>query len=484
VAARYLGVSGLGHLSFILFVETTVLALCTLALPTSLMRHVGELLGSGRAPGLRPLLRWGLKVQGTAAAAGAAILIGAALFGASPTSAWVLAGVFVAAAALHTVPSAVLIGTQRWRQATVVGLVTGVLVMAAKVATLTAGYGLPVLFVIDATFASVNLLGTSYLASRTLSEVAPRSDRAAQTDAVSALRRRVIKFAAVASIQTFVAMVVWSRSELFFLNHYSTDRQIAFYAIPFSFVSALLFIPEAAGRALVPAFATLFGARDITRIKSGYSRAIRMLLLLAFPITAASMALGPTFVTLLYGKSFDASRPVLVILLAALPAVQLLAVSSALLVGLGRPWAPSIIGIFAAAGNLTLDFLLIPRYAAVGAAIANTSAQLLGSIPVAIYASRVVGGVGLPKAPVIRSAAASTAGGACAAALVAVLPPLPALAAGCLCFVTVFFLLAARIGILPKQDAEWLGAAFGGRGHGLPAWLVRRLALSDVAPGF
>jgi hypothetical protein len=53
-----------------------------------------------------------------------------------------------------------------------------------------------------------------------------------------------------------------------------------------------------------------------------------------------------------------------------------------------------------------------------------------------------------------------------------------------LCFVTVFFLLAARIGILPKQDAEWLGAAFGGRGHGLPAWLVRRLALSDVAPGF
>jgi hypothetical protein len=69
--------------------------------------------------------RSGLRVQAPHRPIGGGILVGAAALGASPISAWLFAAVATFAAILHTVPSAVLIGTQRWRQATMIGLITG-----------------------------------------------------------------------------------------------------------------------------------------------------------------------------------------------------------------------------------------------------------------------------------------------------------------------------------------------------------------------
>jgi O-antigen/teichoic acid export membrane protein len=478
VAARYLGVSGLGHLSYIAFVQVTVVVIVTLALPQTLMRHVAELLGGGRRDSIRPFLRWGLKIQVPAAAAGTAVLVGAAALGASPQSAWVLAGVAAAAASLHTVPSALLIGAQEWKKATMVGLFTGAMTMGAKVAALSAGYRLPVLFGIDAIFSWVNLIGTSYLALAVLRRAAPTGLPLPSRTDMRKVERHAIRFLAVASIEVFVSLVVWRRSELFFLAHYSTNKQIAYYAIPFSFVSALLFVPEAAGRALLPAFATLFGARDTSRIKSAYGRSIRILLVLAVPVTAASMVLGPTFIELLYGSGFDNSAPVLLILLVALPAVQLLSVSNALLIGLGRPWAVSIVGVLAAIVNLTLDFVLIPRYAAIGAAIANTSAQVVGSLPVAFYASRLIGGVDWRPSSFVGVTVASLAGAAGAVAVVLGLPPAPALVVGALAFITLFGVVAHWVKLLPAQDANWLDATLGERYSGRAARLIRHIVLS------
>jgi O-antigen/teichoic acid export membrane protein len=470
IAAHYLGVSGLGRLSFIAFVEGTVILCLTLAFPSTLMRHVGELLGAGRTGAIRPFLAWGLKVQGVAAAAGAAILLGAAALGAQPTSAWIFAAIAAATAILHTVPSALLIGTQRWRQATIVGLISGTVALVAKVGALLAGYRLPVLFGIDAVVGVANLLGTSYLASATLAPLP------SERQLLVGLRSSATRFAAVASVSSLLGLVVWQRSELFFLNHYSTDRQIALYTIPFSFVTALLFIPDAAARALVPAFATLYGANARERIRSGYSRAVRILMLLVLPITAVSMALGPTFLRLLYGSGFKDSEPVLLILLASLPAVQLLSVSTALLTGLRRPWPTTIIALVATVVNLGLDFLLIPPYAAIGAAIANATAQLVGAVPIVVFAARAVGGVDWPARSLSRAFVASLAAGSAASAVVFALPPFAGLVLGFVVFACVFFVGSSWLRVLPTKDAEWLGTAFGGRMHGIPRRIVLRIA--------
>jgi O-antigen/teichoic acid export membrane protein len=190
------------------------------------------------------------------------------------------------------------------------------------------------------------------------------------------------------------------------------------------------------------------------------------------------MVLGPTFIELLYGSGFDNSAPVLLILLVALPAVQLLSVSNALLIGLGRPWAVSIVGVFAAIANLTLDFVLIPRYAAIGAAIANTSAQVLGSLPVAFYASRLIGGVDWRPSSFVGVTVASLAGAAGAVAIVLGLPPAPALVVGALAFITLFGVVGHWVKLLPSQDANWLDATLGKRYSGRAARLIRHIVLS------
>src|SRR5262249_57073331 len=109
----------------------------------------------------------------------------------------------------------------------------------------------------------------------------------------SALLGPALRFAAVSSITVFATFVVWRRTELFFLEKYTTNTQVALYSIPFSAVSALLLIPTGLTIAFSPAFATLFGAAQMDRLRSGYARAARLTTVFTFPATAVAFALGP-----------------------------------------------------------------------------------------------------------------------------------------------------------------------------------------------
>ena len=80
-----------------------------------------------------------------------------------------------------------------------------------------------------------------------------------------------------------LTFVVWRRSEFLFLNHYSTDSEIAIYSVAFSSVATLLLIPQAIVGVLLPAVATLLGAGATERIRQGFERAIRLLLVLTLP---------------------------------------------------------------------------------------------------------------------------------------------------------------------------------------------------------
>ena len=58
----------------------------------------------------------------------------------------------------------------------------------------------------------------------------------------------------------------------------------------------------------MPAVSTLIGAGDDGRIRPGFGRALRLVLLLALPPAAAGMAFAPELVTLAYGSRFDGAE--------------------------------------------------------------------------------------------------------------------------------------------------------------------------------
>ena len=403
-AARFLGPNGMGLQSFIAFAEFAVVTLVASGFSVALMRYIGETLGRGQPESLRALVRWAWRVLGAGALAGGAILLVAGVAGANPRAAWLLAALAATVGILHTVPSAVLIGAQRWRQASIVGLVTGTIATAATIVVLWLGGGIVGMFAVEAATAVLNLIWTSAYARRALPAVS------AIPPSPLALRRDVLRYALVATATSVLTFIVWRRSELFFLKKYSTDDEIAFYSVAFASVVALTAIPMGMSTVITPAIATLFGAGADTRIRTAYARGLRLLLFLGLPLTAAALALGPTALRLVYGDSYRSSGSVLLILLLPFPLIPIVSFGRAFMTGLRRLRAGFLMTTFAAVVNIALDFALIPGHDAVGAAIANSAAQVVAGLPVLIYMARHLDGVDWRTRALVRNVAA--AGGA------------------------------------------------------------------------
>jgi O-antigen/teichoic acid export membrane protein len=191
----------------------------------------------------------------------------AGLLGASPMTAWLLAGVECALIAGAGVPWAVLAGSQKWRQASMVGLLTTIVGMPVTIGVLAAGGGITGMFAVETVTAAAALIAMAILARGTLRTL-PR-----HIDPARDLRRRTTSYAILATLMTLATFVVWQRSEFFFLRAYSTDQEIAFYSIAFAAANGLALLPAALAGTLSPAFATLYGARQHERIRSGYWRA-------------------------------------------------------------------------------------------------------------------------------------------------------------------------------------------------------------------
>ena len=456
-AARFLGPDGMGRQSFIAFVSITLTALLSSAMYLAVMRFIGEMSGRGHAELLPRLLWFAWGVEGVAALLAGALLFGAALLGAWPQGAWAFAAIVSMAAILHTVPTAVLIGLQRFRQAATVGLVTGAVGTPAVAIVLWQGGGITGMFATEAVIGVLNLIWTGTLARRTLRVAESRAETAPSAEAQSNLRRLVVRFALLSSIGLFLELVVGTRVEFFFLNHYSTDSQIAFYSIAFSAVAALTLVPGALAGSTTPAFATLFGAGDIDRIHSGYSRSLRLLLVVTLPLTAAALSLGPELINVVYGQDYAGAGAPVRILLIAFPVVALSSLANALLAGLGRIRVPLIANGVAALADIGLAFTLVPGLAANGAAIANAAGQATYSLIVLAASERIVAPVTWRAGSLLRNAIAATAAGLAAwGALEQLGGGVAGLIAGAVALVVVYGVLAVVLRVLPGEDAAWL----------------------------
>jgi glycosyltransferase involved in cell wall biosynthesis/O-antigen/teichoic acid export membrane protein len=468
-AARYLGPSGMGRQSFIAFTMISLSQLVSEGLKEALMRSIGETLGADRQGAVRGLVRWALPITIVGGLAGGAILAIAGLLGASPTAAWLLAGVECVLIVGAGVPWAILAGSQMWRQASMVGLLTAMVGVPVTIAVLAAGGGITGMFAVEAATAAVALVAIGVLAGKALSRL-PK-----HVEDIADLRHRTSRYAVLATLMTLATFVVWQRSEFFFLSAYSTDRQIAFYSIAFAAANGLALLPGALAGTLSPAFATLYGARDHARIHSGYWRAQRLLPAVSFPLLAGSLALGPALIKLAYGASYAPAGPVLLILLALFPLVPLLGTANALLVGLGALRIALICEAFGGLVTIALNFLLVPSHAAIGAALADIGGQLAVVLPILVYAGRLVGPMSLDAGASARAIAVSVVAGIAAWIADELVGGVGGLALGVGAGVVVFTVLASLIEVVPRRDQQWASEMVRGRMGGAAGKLAARL---------
>ena len=360
---------------------------------------------------------------------------------------------------------------QRFREASIVGLVTGLVGVPATIAVLAAGGGITGMFAVEAAIGVVTLTWTGTLARRYVTALAPRPEPA------RAASRQVARYAAILSIGVVLTMVVSRRSEeLFFLAHYSTDEQLALYSIAFAVMTTLLYLPQSLANVITPAFASLYGEGAWDRIRSGFGRALRLLLLLSFPLTAASAAVGPALLVLVFGEEYRDTGDVLLVMITAYPFVPLVSLGEALLHGLGRLRMPLLAMGFAAAVDIGLAVLLVPELDAIGAAIANVGGQVALAVPLLIASIRATGRPRLEVGALVRAVIAAALAGL-AALGATTLGGVAGVVAGTLVFALVFGALAWALRILPSDDARWLDDAIGARFGG---WLGRAFLACSV----
>jgi O-antigen/teichoic acid export membrane protein len=464
VAARILGPEDMGRQSYIAFVTLSLLVVLSSGMHHVLMRFVGDVVGRARPGDVRRLVRWSWWVHGLGAMVGAGVLFSMSLVRPDQEAAWLLTAFVCAAAVLHAVPSSLLRGLQRWREASIVALVTGGAGMVATVAVLVAGGGIAGMFAVEAVVGVANLVWAQAIARR----VAPRMVVPTPSDdlQVKDLRAHVARYAALSTFQALLYLVVWRRSEFFFLERYSTLSEIAMYSVAFAVSNAVAQIPQGLSAVLTPAVAQLFGAGATERIRSGFERAIRLLVLVSLPIAVGVAAIGPAIVEAVYGEAYRRAGTVLLVLTAVLPLLPLYFLASSLLYGIGKVRAVLQLSLVATVVNLGLAVVLIPRGGAVGAAVANVAAQGTAGLFLMAFASHCLGGLGWEVLRLVGCVVASAGAGLAAVLVVSVLPGVAGAAVGTVAGAAVFAVLAVKMRILSPADAAWLDARAGHRGRG------------------
>jgi O-antigen/teichoic acid export membrane protein len=476
VAARFLGPVGMGRQSFIAFIELSAVMLSTGGLPLALAREIGSILGGRRPEAVRGILAWAWRIELVAAVIGGGALVVSGQVSSGLRSSWLLAAVAATMAILHSVPSAVLIGMQRWRDASVVGIATGSLATGATVIVLAAGGGIPGMFAVEAVTSVLNLLLTGWLARRAVLRLPSRAESAPD---LRELRRSILRFSVVGWVRGLLALIVWRRSEFIFLRRYSTDSEIALYSVAFGAATMLVALPNAIAGVISPAVSTLMGAGADHRIRSGFGRSIRFMLYASLPLTAATLAFGPAGIRLIYGKDYQKAGDVLLVMMALFPLLPVVNVSSILLWNLGRLRFLVVSSLVAAAADIGMDLILIPHLGAIGAALANGAAQLVATVPVVVYVVREMRPVRFELGAVFRVgviSACSVILGLVAARIVvggSLVGPVSdvrrvaGVGSGMLLGAIVFTVVAGLIGMLPADDAAWLDEAAGERLGGL-----------------
>jgi O-antigen/teichoic acid export membrane protein len=248
------------------------------------------------------------------------------------------------------------------------------------------------------------------------------------------LGRRLAQYNVTLAALIVLNAIVWERSELLFLGRFQGAEQVAFYALPFALTEKVVdLVPGALLGVLLPGL-TYAQSIDPGRFSAVFSDALRYLAMLTLPICLFGIPLAPIMINLLYGSGYVGAVIVLQILLVSIVFGVLGQASRAAHLGMESQAFLLKTGLVAAAISIGLDLVLIPRFGATGAAVANTVVQALWALTITVPLwKRIGGGTG---AAILKAAAVAILLAAILFVLAQLYPAaIPALLAGLLLLV-------------------------------------------------
>ena len=199
---------------------------------------------------------------------------------------------------------------------------------------------------------------------------------------------------------TFVMLYV--RVDVFFLQHYRGNSEIGLYAAAYRLTESLPLIAAALTNSIFPVMCAQIHAFNETSLNRLLRVSFKLLLGTIVPVILVLAFCSGAVTHVLYGNRFDGSAPLLAILASNQLLVFTNILLTTLLVARGRNLFLLYVTLAMLSFNIGINFFVIPRYGALGAAITTVLTELIGAIAYLVLTStttmfiKVVGRLVIP----------------------------------------------------------------------------------------
>jgi len=202
------------------------------------------------------------------------------------------------------------------------------------------------------------------------------------------LKKRIFRFSGQGFVLLILQLVVWDRSDLWFLRALDKDKaQVTFFALAFNLVDKILNLPQAFSQVVGASVMAEYG-RDPRYLHKFVSTALKYGLMMAVPIMVGTAAVSSPLIRVMYGSQYLPVIPVLMIGALMAVAKPLLGPLQSLLQAEERQGFLIAWTVCCAVVNVVLDVTLIPLAGARGAMVANGLAQTLAIVGIGVMAIR------------------------------------------------------------------------------------------------
>lgn len=182
---------------------------------------------------------------------------------------------------------------------------------------------------------------------------------------------------------------VFTTFNVVFLGFVNTDEQAGYYYVATLVFNIIMALLTAYSNVMMPRLSSLLSEDRTEEFDEKVGQSFNLVFMFSFPLIAGCVILAPQLISILAGDSYDG---------AVLP--MRLIMPLILLVGLAQIWVLQVLvplkedkvitwaAFFAAVATILADFILVPRFGAIGSAIVLVVAEVVNDSISLIYALR------------------------------------------------------------------------------------------------
>jgi O-antigen/teichoic acid export membrane protein len=197
--------------------------------------------------------------------------------------------------------------------------------------------------------------------------------------------KSMLKLGVVYSLALFVIQMNY-RLDILLLDHLSTLSEVGYYSLGVSIAERLWQLPVAMGIVIMSRSANV---EDDMALNKDVARMLRVSFLIALISSIALYFIAPYIVPLLYGKRFIPSTKIIQLIIPGILMYIIFRVLNSRIAGMGKPQLAIYVFLPALIVNIILNYLWIPEYGGIGAAMATNVSYSLGTVAFLIVFSRV-----------------------------------------------------------------------------------------------